>query len=132
MAHAPSESALRRPRARSSRRHRTLEKPEGRFGRRRGRAELLHPAAANMGRITVVATLLLSAAIVARPYPGSARRGFERASARLAGAPEARRWQGRDRGAESPALRLQSPSGAVSFDLDRADTGALTYTIGLD
>lgn len=40
---------------------------------------------------------------VAQPVPASARPKIERAAARLAEAPEARRRQGRDRGAESPA-----------------------------
>jgi allantoinase len=56
-----------------------------------------------------IASLELSMAAmntgVARPFPASARPEISRASARLAEAPKARRRQGRDREAESLALR---------------------------
>lgn len=49
-----------------------------------------------------------SALNVARPFPASARVPDEQATARLAEAPEARRWQGRDCGTERPALQRRA------------------------
>jgi MFS family permease len=46
---------------------------------------------------------------VARAFPASAREHYERATARLAEAPEARRRQARDRGPERAALQSGSP-----------------------
>src|SRR5882672_1411323 len=57
-------------------------------------------------QISALSTVTDDILIVARPFPASARTELRRASARLAEAPSARRWQGRDRGAESPAPRL--------------------------
>src|SRR5437867_3719043 len=76
-------------------------------------------------------TIEYCTSLVARPFPASARQPHERATARHAEAPRARRRQGRDRGAESPALHHDRfASNVVNVTLTDASADRLERVLG--